>query len=193
MAELESANIVLLGNFNPYLISPEWLSKQGIWTVKDVQLALGAFKQDGVQFRSTGTDWHVSSDRLVIASTTLDCGELASKVLSELPHTPMAAVGTNFVFQDISERTQYPVFDRIRETIPKELNSQLLRWGAVLHESEVRIEIAFISGDQGTTISFSHHRTTGSTDEARHAAERFNADKSKSISLIDQILSQKGK
>jgi len=189
--EIESANIVLFGNFNPYLITPQWLKEQSIWAADDVQLALGAMQQDGVQFHGDGSAWYVSSDSLVISSTKLDCGSVAVKILEKLPHTPLTAVGSNFEFQDSSDSTQYPVFDEIRRTIPSELNSQLLRWGTVIHEDDVRIEVTFLSGEQGTTIALGYRRSASSIEMARRAASRYGVDRDKSDLLIDQILGRK--
>ncbi|REK43360.1 MAG: hypothetical protein DWQ46_11545 [Planctomycetota bacterium] len=189
MPELESAHITLFGNFNPYLISPEWLDEQEIWNARDVKLALGAVKSDGVLFNGEGTEWFVSSDRLVIASTVLDCGEMALKVLKELPHTPMTAVGANFEFQDNTDERTYPVFEAIRETIPTKVNPQLLRWGVVLHEGGARIEVMLIQGDHGTTLAFNHNRTTASHADACKAVSLFSEDHDRSVSLMKQFLS----
>ncbi len=57
MVVLESANVVVIGHFNPFLISPEWLSKVKIWEPSEVQLALGALKQDSVRFQGDGVEW----------------------------------------------------------------------------------------------------------------------------------------
>lgn len=190
MPKLESANVVLNGNFNPYIISPEWLADQKIWQADSVQLELGAIRKDGVQFNGEGTDWYVSSDRLVVASTTIDCGEVAERVLVALPHTPMIAVGCNFVYQELSPDVVYPVFDAIQKITADETSLRLLRWGIVLHQDNTRIDVSLTSGDQGTTIAFNHHRQANTTSEAMVAAERFGDDKKRSQDLLQKLFNQ---
>ncbi len=190
MPKLESANVVLNGNFNPYIVSPEWLAEQGIWQADEVHLELGAIKKDGVQFRGDGTDWFVSSDRLVVASTTADCGEIAGKVLRVLPHTPMIAVGCNFVYQESSPDVVYPVFDAIKKIAADETSLKLFRWGIVLHQEDTRVDVSLIGGDQGTTISFNHHRQANTTVDAKIAANRFVANKKTSQELLQKLFNQ---
>lgn len=192
MHDFVSADITLLGNFNPYLISPEWVAKQNIWKPNTFHLALGALRKDGVQFRGEDVEWYVSSDRLSISSTKSDCGEMAAQVLLKLPHTPMSAVGANFVFHEASTTKAYPVFEEIRSAIPERLKPQLFRWGAVLHETGVRVDLTFVSGTEGTTISLNHHRKADSTEKAIDACRMFSKDRRHSDSIIDQIVDRKG-
>lgn len=189
---LESANIVLLGNFNPYIVSPEWLTEFGIWKARDIHLALGALRQDGVNFLGGGTEWYVSSDQLRIDSLKDNCGEMAVKILEELPHTPVTAVGSNFVFQDETPSMIHPVFDSIRECIHPELKPQLLRWGTLIHKENARVDMTIVTGDQGTTVSINHHRQVTSTEGAKKAASLFLADKRESEILLQQLLGPQG-
>jgi len=166
------------------------LADQRIWKAGEIHLELGAIRKDGVQFRGDGTDWYVSSDRLVIASTTIDCGKIAEKVLNVLPHTPMIAVGCNFVYQESSPDVEYPVFDAIKKITANETSPKLLRWGFVLHQDNTRIDVSLVGGDQGTTISFNHHRQANTTSDAKIAAKKFIDDRKESQGLLQKLFNQ---
>ncbi len=183
MLQLETANIVVVGNFNPYLISPEWLSSRKIWSSDDIHLALGALRKDGVQFRGGGVEWFVSSDRLIIDSKSVNCGVLAALVLDELPHTPLSAVGMNYTFS-----ADEPLVSSISEAITQTIaGSKIVRWGAVLHDSESRTEVTCVTGSEGITFSVNQHRMARTATEAIEAAKKFDSDRDRSQELVKNI------
>ena len=129
--QLESSNVVIRGNFNPYIFSPEWLTSQGVWEEQEVHLALGATLGDGIQFRSVNSDieWSVSSRSLIIA-TLGDAGTLAESVMEKLPHTPVQAVGCNFVFAlaNWSSDLVPKLGPSSLSDLPKKYNAELVKW-----------------------------------------------------------------
>lgn len=187
MLELQSASLTLLGNFNPFIISPDWLKATEIWDVKDLHLSLGSTGGAGVQFYGDGTEWRVTSERLVITSMDVDCGLLAEKILDALPHTPMVAVVFHFVFQVSSDNTD-AVFSAIRRAIGPESGAELLRWGTVFHRDDARIDVAFVTGTQGTTVSSSHRRATRTTRVAKDAVKNFSNDKRQASELVSHMI-----
>ncbi|TWT56588.1 hypothetical protein [Allorhodopirellula solitaria] len=188
MFEIESAKIVLLGSFNPYIISPEWLKERSIWTPSDVRRNLGGGARDGAQFRGDGTEWIVTAERLVIASVTTDCGLLVDGLLAVLPHTPLSAVLSSFAFaitpSDSNAETTHDIFDAIRARTPRGFDAELLRWGVVLHRDQTRIDLTFVSGEQGVTVAVNHRRTARTANEARQAGNKFIGDRDVSEQLI---------
>ena len=186
---LDSANIVFIGHFNPFLISPEWLSKEGIWAPKELQLVLGGLKEDSVRFQGNGVEWLLSYNRMMISSATTDCGVLATEILKKLPHTPVAATGSNFVFQDPDMSTGHPIFSKARAMFPDVCDSpKLFKWSVVMHEGDVRVEVTFICGEQGASFSVNRHRKTESTELAMEAVSRFAADEEYASNLIQRFL-----
>ena len=189
MVTLDSANIVFIGHFNPFLISPEWLSKEGIWSPKEVQLVLGGLKEDSVRFQGDGVEWLLSYNRMMIASAIADCGDLATGILRKLPHTPVAATGTNFIFQDPEMTAEHPIFARSRGLFPNLCNSpDLFKWSIVMHEAGARVEVTFISGEQGASFSVNRHRKTESSEAALVAVSQFAADKEYATNLVQKFL-----
>ena len=78
-------------------------------------IALSGFQGDGVE-------WLLSYNRMMLASATTDCGALATQILKKLPHTPIAATGTNFILQDPDMTADHPVFSKTRALFPKVWN-----------------------------------------------------------------------
>ncbi len=190
---LDSANIVIIGHFNPFLISPDWLSKERIWTPKEIQLVLGGLKEDSVRFQGDGVEWLLSYNRMMIASATTDCGALATEILKKLPHTPVAATGTNFIFQDPDMTADHPVFSKPRSLFPKVCQSpDLFKWSVVMHEDDARIEATFISGEQGASFSVNRHRKTESSDSALVAVSRFADDREYATNLVQRFFVEAG-
>jgi hypothetical protein len=185
--ELQSASLTLLGNFNPFIISPDWLKATGIWGPKDLHLSLGSTGGAGVQFYGDGTDWRITAERLVIASMDDDCGLLAEKILDALPHTPMVAVVFHFVFQAPTGATD-TVFSAIRQAIEPATGAELLRWGTVFHRDNARIDVAFVTGSEGTTVSSSHRRAARTTSVAKDAVKNFSNDKHQASELVSQMI-----
>lgn len=186
---LDSANIVFIGHFNPFLISPEWLSIEGIWTPKEVQLVLGGLKEDSVRFQGDGVEWLLSYNRMMISSAITDCGLLATEILKRLPHTPVAATGTNFIFQDPDMSADHPIFSKARALFPEVCDSPaLFKWSVVMHEDGARVEVTFISGEQGGSFSVNRHRKTESTESALEAVSRFAADREYASNLVQRFL-----
>lgn len=188
---LQSANIFLKGNFNPYIVSPQWLDSTGIWSCKDLQLGLGAIK-DGVQFRSEDVEWFISHERLQIASRDVDCGVLAASVLKELPHTPMYAVGSNFSFaiEGGGMDSESPIVSAMKSTVPTDLPPKLFRWGIIIHEGPVRMDISFVIGEQTQNVAVNCHRGTANLVDAMDAARRFSDDKKNAESKVEKILKE---
>lgn len=189
--QLESSNVFIRGNFNPYIFSPEWLTSQGVWEEQEVHLALGATLGDGIQFRSVNSDieWSVSSSSLIIA-TLGDAGTLAASVMEKLPHTPVQAVGCNFVFALASwDSDLVPKLGASSLLdLPSKYHAELVKWTGVFHLDEQRVDMAVACGNEGITVSFNHHRSVGTAEEAGAAAKRFLDNKALSVEMIGEIL-----
>jgi hypothetical protein len=100
----EKWSIVVLGHWNSAIFSPGWIagrltsSKEiGIEFAVDEPMQPPRFSFDGIYLR-------LAERRLVLAPSTPDDAVLqqmegvACRVLQELPHTPVSAVGGNFQF-----------------------------------------------------------------------------------------------
>lgn len=186
-ANLQSCQLVLDGNFNPYLVSPEWLKAENVWTSDSVRLALGAIK-DGVQFQDETTQWSVSSNHLKISSLDGNCGDMASRVLEQLPHTPIRSVRADFIFHNEPGDSSSLVFDALASGPIKELQPDLLTAGAIIHRQGMRIEVRLVNGKEGVTASVQFFRQAPNVASAITAAQAFEVDKEESSKIINSIL-----
>jgi hypothetical protein len=100
----EGWSIVVVGHWNSAIFSPGWIagrltsSKEvGIEFAVDEPIQPPRFTFDGISLR-------LAERRLVLAPSTPDdivlqqMEDVACKVLGELPHTPISAIGINFQF-----------------------------------------------------------------------------------------------
>ncbi len=192
---LELAQTVAIGAFNPYIITPDWLVRFGIYpkmvecSVRLVPLGGGAaFDFD---FESTQVQWQVDNQRLSVASSdrSVDCGETVSNVLALLPHTPVQALGHNFHFTASKEewagRPAPMLGNRKLEDFPE---AEQVRWVGGFLRGETRIEMTLAYESDAVAILLNHHRTMNTElarkaataevqiAQAREAAEKFRQD-----------------
>lgn len=98
---LDLAQTVVIGRFNPYIVTPTWLVEQGICGDDDLADDTDDFLDpDEPAFGLGGYEWYVTMERMTVSTgrRDLDCGQMAARVLRKLPHTPVEAVGHNFIF-----------------------------------------------------------------------------------------------
>jgi hypothetical protein len=188
----DSARVVVIGRFNPYILSPQWLLQHEVWEKEQVHLALGAVGE-GIQFKSLDgeTTWEADGRRLAVSSKS-DAGQLVQRVLRLLPHTPIQACSINFAYSaDHWGSGLVPKLGPLARTdIAFPVVPGITKWTAVFHLERIRIDMSIACGEQGITLSFQFHRSIGSADEAIELTERFEEFKRLSIEMIKNILGE---
>ena len=189
---LVSSNILVRGNFNPYIFSPQWLFANCILADEEVHLVLGAMGE-GVRFRGVKSEleWIVDYQTMMIAGPKpTDCGAYACKILSLLPHTPISAVGCNFAYSSPEWDSPFvPMLGKkALSNLPSDWNPELTKWSAVFHVDETRIDMSVECGDQGMTTSFNFHTAVESANNAEAVAANFAKFRSDSERLISIVL-----
>lgn len=104
--EFQARNTVVRGEFNRAIIVPKWLADQEIVPHGEAELLLSNSLDMPRVFRVGGFEWTVGHDRLVVkplGAADLDTGGVVAHVLRTLQHTPVSAIGHNFVFLDAGE------------------------------------------------------------------------------------------
>ena len=99
---LYEIDTVVLGRFNPHIISPPWLAQEKIIVEGETVEAEIAVAGRAVAFRFKTGDlaWHVDYNQLIISTEKIaDTAAIAAKVVEKLPHTPLAAIGSNFRYR----------------------------------------------------------------------------------------------
>lgn len=102
--EIFRASIVLIGSFNPAIVTPDWLEKYNLLGPEDAELARNspdiAITHHVTKFE---TDWcvlQVLPNQFSITSKGAvgpNLMDLAVGIFSLLPHTPVSALGMNFM------------------------------------------------------------------------------------------------
>ena len=103
-AEIFDASIVVLGNFNPAIFSPDWLERNELIGKEDGDDARSRSSLIvSQQVTSYETDWfflQVLENQFTLMSkgvVTPAFRDLAEGILTLVPHTPVTAVGVNFM------------------------------------------------------------------------------------------------
>lgn len=126
----QSLGIVFLGSFNPRIFHPSWFENEGLARPDELAESLSERQQNilvtpDVARCDIGPDISVEclQHRLTINSAT-SLGEerlrnLASDILSKLPHTPITAIGLNhsLVYESKTEQDWHDIGDML---VPKE-------------------------------------------------------------------------
>ena len=98
--ETTGVSIVTLGDFNPSIFQPLWLSSNDLMSAEETAEAVITLVSKKLSvFEAGGMRIHAEDDRLAIATTDPSCipslRDLAYGVLSLLSHTPVRAIGLN--------------------------------------------------------------------------------------------------
>lgn len=192
---LETAQTLIVGAFNPHIVHPVWLTSQSICANKDEEIKMRVLPlHQGLSFDLGSAHWQIDFRSLLIQSRTANCGELASRVLELLPHTPVQAVGNNFHYacgKDEWAESPIPMLGEKAIAGSEEMGQvEQTRWGCVFRTEEVRTEVTLAYEDAGVVVLFNFHRETKRTEEAGQAADRFEADRQTSIDLVGRLFNQ---
>lgn len=194
---LELAQTVALGPFNPYIINPEWVIKYVVSPADEVRIRLMDVGE-GRAFRIGNLEWHVDTRRLMLSGDRVDaaCGKLVAKVLELLPHTPVNAVGHNFHYvgnRDEWAATLAPKLgDKSIGDLTEAGDVDQVRWAGIFNRPGVRVEITVALGQETVVVMLNHHRVTGTKDirEAVAACLEFQHDEQVSRELLKLIVNQ---
>ena len=189
-AELDHTSIVVLGVWNQAIISPAWLHKQGIVT----KLPSGVEATYDLPTKTIGfsipedVQWQIRSDRIVVKRSSLrNCGTYVSGVLDKLTHTPIRAVGTNFVWKlPAADCLQLPGGSQL--TVPVTANgltfSQVQWQGQTDLDSETVLNVVANREQGGCVVSLNLHRNCDSAAKARTFARRWRGDRDRAVELL---------
>lgn len=103
-AEIFGSSIVTLGSFNPAIFSPDWLEKNGLLGADDASVArqwpsmivshqVTVFETDWFAMQVLENQFALNS-KGALSPAFMD---LAASILTLVPHTPITAIGLNFM------------------------------------------------------------------------------------------------
>jgi len=202
-ATLYEIDTVVVGRFNPHIISPPWLAKESIIaTGETVQAEIAvAGKAIAFRFRTGDLTWQVDFNRLMIsAEKLLDTATIAAKVVEKLPHTPLTAIGSNFRYRcNLSQwKGRLPKLDDVGVDQLKEYGDvQSVGWKASINRPDgatLNVEVSLEPGQSLSpmlTANVNCHRQVNDAKMLIAAAQRFEDDRQSSATLIESLLREK--
>lgn len=196
---LPKANCVVIGSLNRAILQPPWLAGKGLITTggdgsfppMDVIFTVGStvYKIDDTQFT-----WQIEAGKLIVdrsdVSSDANPGAKVVELLKILEHTPIRAVGNNFVFpvgEPISATAKSHLSNSLSDALPggqiASINYVAECRGANLHVTADNL--ASEGGVQSVRLNF--HRETQDNAEARLAAGEWEADLAEAKRIMDRL------
>ncbi len=132
-----ASSIVLVGNWNPFILNPEWVRKY-IFKERKIEAELLVGPTLAFRFSAIGVTIVATQDKVTIIADVSDkeslekIEELGQTLLSELPYTPIHAVGVNHAFvedspcEDVLRLFMFPDESSFPDGMPIE-SSEILR------------------------------------------------------------------
>ena len=193
--KLDLAQTVVIGRFNPYIIAPAWLVNEGVCdeTADTDERSDGDDYLDAspapMAFELGGYEWEAGFDRLAVSASDpgQDCGAMAVAVLERLHHTPVEAVGNNFVFIcDLATWADRPTPGLTGAgSFPPPTEA---RWVGLYRENGERIEVELtVVPNKVVVVRLNFDcRVDGSAD-AQRAAGEFRNDYARAARMVRDL------
>jgi hypothetical protein len=188
---LDSAACVAAGRFNPAILVPEWIVKQGILPDTDVEL-MSAMGSAMTTFNMCGLQWRANLTRLEVLAERegADPGEFVARLLEQLEHTPLRAVGSNFRYSVMSPADAGALYSLASSSILKKLeaNARATLNGTAIaeyaHEDSVlRLSLIF-EREAVSAVDFNFNRESVTARDAAAAARRWSSDKAETQNVL---------
>lgn len=176
---IEGLTLVIVGSWNPKIFNPQWISRSGLTNEKEINVEIVFNNSDLlVRFGFDNIFLTVSDKSLIINFTSSEdqqmesVADLVGKILTALPHTPLKAIGMNFLYHenDFDEKfTQIFKFydnDTISDDKYEIQKSELTR---VLRKDDIDINftIVYDLADEKMVFNFNFHKDTDSAEDAK--------------------------
>lgn len=154
----KTSTIVLVGKWNPFILTPQWVGKHIFEEDKiEGEVALGPLV--ALRLRGPGAEIAPTRDRVTISAEEstpegLDCIErLGRKLLKMLPHTPIDAVGVNHAFvEDVAGADIVSLFNcDDKDKLPREMPVETIEIGRRLSGDGYKLNLK-LSNEQGSEV-----------------------------------------
>lgn len=195
--QFKLTTVVVLGAWNPSILTPDWLSKYKIIDSSpkeppSLNLELAAHR---LTFSVGGLNWSVDHTRLELRVNELrDVGQYAARILGLLSHTPVRSIGTNFVFLcpagEWSKECSWQLSGvPLNISGAKQVQWSITRTDNSGTSSETRVRITLTRLSNGdVNIGFNFHRSTGSAEDAVRFASEWQRDKDMAVAMLKSEL-----
>jgi hypothetical protein len=177
----DKSTIVVRGDWNPAIISPQWLLKYKVVESPPTNLGLiTSAAGNRITFLSDKVTWVIDSTRLELrAREPVDLGSYAARLLGLLPHTPIRAIGVTFYFLcpvDKWPEAALPTLGDIRLTPrPAYPDLQQIQWSCIRKFPEnTRLQLTLTQEGENVVITLNFHRITTQASVAAEYAGRWS-------------------
>lgn len=199
MYKLTDQNCVIIGSLNPAIIQPNWLAKQKV-IPGGVQVST-LFNVEGnvaPTFEWDDYKWMVDPSRFQISVKPESSPEKISVfirgIFSKLEHTPVAAIGHNFVYKVESFLPDINFLCKEEWAVGKQT-----KWGhlnKLRHElttvldDRTSLKIQVIKEEKQLVVNFNFHRDVADTNVLVGFSDQFGDNRKKSEKILDEILEE---
>ena len=187
-------SVAVLGAWNPAIINPEWLAQYKVIekVTKNITFEL-AGPMGRLIFAIGDVRWEVDPTRLAVKAPKFkDCGGYIARILGLLPHTPVGAIGSTFVFA-------CPLTDWPETKLPKLGDVQLapeptskgwhqVKWvGLRSLAKDTRIQLTVTQLEDGVAVGITFHRNVPNAEAALGYASGWVHDKDIALGLMKEM------
>lgn len=188
----DKVTLVLVGAFNPAILTPEWIARNGLGLEPGVDFqvemlaplgvaAPARYSFNGISYSATlrNVTFYLDPNAIQAGEQTLTA---AANILQQLPHTPIAGLGFNFAFLVEQPTESLLSLLTTKDDLVAAMSTDIAdaevvtrRWGNSLRWSEALVNIdCELAGGQAT-IRFNFHYSTESAVEAGRILRIENA------------------
>jgi hypothetical protein len=184
---IQNSNLVIVGAWNPAIITPSWLRQQfpDLLPGDEVQAEFVVLPAVSMRFKLNDIQIDPSNGRLTLSAAIEDEGRfgllprLAHAISDRLPHTPVIAVGFNFVFRTQADRRL--AVDRFLDELGQDRFYADLGLAArvgrqVTHSfalPQSTLNLTYEYKPDATTMMFNFHHNVTTGQQVREALARF--------------------
>ncbi len=189
--KIENCSIVIAGFWNSKIFTPQWISNGRLTNSEKIQIEVAVDNPD-LPMRIMFDDIFLRiSDRRLILNPSNDettqfekIENVAIKILEDLPHTPIKAVGVNFQYinKEPNEKDSniFNIYDNdLLSDFGIEIKATTIKRTIFKDEQLINLEITF-DEDNNIVYSFNFHRDLKDTKKAieylRENVVKFNEE-----------------
>ena len=185
---IEECNLVMIGAWNPAIITPDWLKQQfpEIITGSEYETAYVAAPYAAIRYGIEGIFVDPSNGRLRLSPQKADRSrlelipKLALAIYTRLLHTPIAAMGFNFAYRT-STGERFAALQFVREYDQKrfyqELGLDRMTHAQIKHSfisSKYQLNLRYDANEEPDKLSFNFHYSVSDPRRIKEALEAFN-------------------
>jgi hypothetical protein len=196
-AQIEGWGIVVAGNWNVSIFNPNWVS-ENIFDKAEVQVEFPLTPGLSPRYTRDGVSVFLQGERLNLCPEQANdqclkaVEDKAKRILDLLPHTPVNAVGINFIYKETDPKPGLSAMFNFQDTGRLDVlgfNTQVREIGRQLAWNAGMLNLTMRISNAGSILfNFNYHEQVASTVEAANAiAGQVVSLEHKSRTLLDKL------